>query len=217
MYWHLSQPFAVLPTQVTWLAMVKLNKHKVIIDKMIITEFLPVNDYKKFGDWLEIQDEETRQLYFGVAGSQHVIESLLSRILANPDDHYFLVAQDQGRWIGTIHIAVNDQIVEFGVIVDEEYRGQGVGSQLLEEAILWSRNRGYTELYMHCLGWNKPIQHLCHKHGLTTKNMLGDSEVELKLKPANWVTINKEICIKQRNWYHMFLQKNWALYHEVYG
>jgi GNAT superfamily N-acetyltransferase len=107
--------------------------------------------------------------------------------------------------------------VEFGVIVDEDYRGQGVAGNLLDEAIIWARNRGYTELYMHCLGWNKPIQHLCHKHGLETKNMLGDSEVELKLDPANWITINKEICIKHRNIFHTLLQANSMLYREMYG
>ena len=46
---------------------------------MITTEFLPVQDYKQFGDWLRIQDEETRQLYFGVAGSNNVIEALMDR------------------------------------------------------------------------------------------------------------------------------------------
>lgn len=184
---------------------------------MIITEFLPVTEYKKFGDWLQIQDEETRQLYFGVAGSQHVIESLMARIIAKPDDHYFLVAKDNKRWVGTIHIAVHDNVVEFGVIVDEDYQGQGVAGNMLDEAIIWARNRGYRELFMHCLGWNKPIQHLCHKHGLETKNMLGDSEVELTLEPANWITINKEICIKQRNIFHKFLQNNNMLYREIYG
>jgi RimJ/RimL family protein N-acetyltransferase len=184
---------------------------------MIITEFLPVTDYKQFGDWLKIQDEETRQLYFGVAGSQYVIEALMKRVLANTDDHYFLVAKHEGRWVGTVHIAVHDRVVEFGVIVNEDYRGQGVAGNLLDEAITWARNRGYQELYMHCLGWNKPIQHLCHKNGLVTKNMLGDSEVEMKLDPANWITINKEICIKQRNIFHTFLQNNNMLYHEIYG
>jgi GNAT superfamily N-acetyltransferase len=184
---------------------------------MIITEFLPVQDYKKFGDWLEIQDEETLQLYFGVAGSQHVIQALMDRILTNPDNHHFLVARDAGRWVGTIHIAASGTVVEFGVIVDEKYRGQGVAGIMLDEAILWARNRGYTELFMHCLGWNKPIQHLCHKHGLETQNMYGDSEVEMKLDPANWITINKEICIKQRNLFHRFLQNNSMLYHEIYG
>lgn len=184
---------------------------------MIITEFLPVQDYAKFKDWLIIQDEETRQLYFGVAGSQHVIEALMDRVLANPDDHYFLVAKDDARWVGTIHIAVSNRVVEFGVIVDDEYRGQGVAGTLLDEAIVWARNRGYQELFMHCLGWNKPIQHLCHKYGLETHNMYGDSEVEMRLDPANWVTINKEICIKQRNLFHKFLQHNTMLYREIYG
>jgi GNAT superfamily N-acetyltransferase len=107
--------------------------------------------------------------------------------------------------------------VEFGIIVAAEHRGQGIANTMMEEAVLWARNRGYTELYMHCLGWNKPIQHLCHKHGLDTQNMYGDSDVGVKLDPANWITINREFCIKQRNMYHMFLQKNWALYQELYG
>ena len=184
---------------------------------MIITDFLAIKDYPKFGDWLSNQDEETRQLYFGVSGSQYVIESLMDRIIGNPDEHYFLVAKDKERWVGTIHIAVSNKIVEFGIIVDPEYRGQGIGGNLLEEAIVWARNRGYRELYMHCLGWNKPIQHLCHKHGLETKNMMGDSEVELKLCPANWITINKEFCIKQRNLYRMFLESNSKIYKEIYG
>lgn len=184
---------------------------------MITTEFLSVADHSKFGHWLKNQDEETRQLYFGVAGSQYVIESLMDRVLANPDNHYFLIARDGKRWIGSVHIATHDDVVEFGLIVDEDYRGQGVAGNLLEEAIIWARNRGYHELYMHCLGWNKPIQHLCHKHGLATKNMLGDSEVELKLQPANWITINKEICIKQRNLFHMFLQNSHDLYKQIYS
>ena len=184
---------------------------------MITTGFLPIRDYPEFGDWLRTQDEETRQLYFGVSGSQHVIQALMDRVIGNPDDHYFLVAKEGDRWAGTIHIAVNNRVVEFGIIVDAEYRGQGVANTLMDEALTWARNRGYKELFMHCLGWNKPVQHLCHKHGLETKNMYGDSEVEVKLPPANWITINKEFCIKQRNIYHMFLQKNWALYQELYG
>jgi len=185
--------------------------------KMIITEFLPVKDYSQYRDWLLIQDEETRQLYFGVAGSQYVIDSLMDRIIGNPDEHYFLVAREGNRWAGTIHIAISNRAVEFGVIVHEDFRGQGIAGTMLEEAIFWARNRRYKELYMHCLGWNKPIQHLCHKHGLETKNCYGDSEVEVKLAPADWITINKEICIKQRNMYHMFLQKNLSWYQELYG
>lgn len=184
---------------------------------MITTEFLSINDYPKFGDWLRTQDEETLQLYFGVSGSEYVIAALMDRVVGNPDDHYFLVAKKGDAWAGTIHIAVNDRVVEFGIMVDAKYRGQGVATNLMDEALTWARNRGYKELFMHCLGWNKPVQHLCHKHGLETKNMHGDSEVEVKLPPANWITINKEFCTKQRNIYHTFLQKNWDLYQDMYG
>jgi RimJ/RimL family protein N-acetyltransferase len=184
---------------------------------MIITSFLPVKDYAKYGDWLQNQDEETRQLYFGVAGSHHVIKSLMERVIANPTDHFFLVAKDNNRWVGTIHIAVSGKVVEFGVIVHEDYRGTGIAGEMLDEAIVWSRNRGYTELFMHCLSYNKPIKHLCHKHGLETHNMHGDSEVEMKLSPANWITINKEICIKQRNLFRRFLQTNPFMYKEMVG
>jgi RimJ/RimL family protein N-acetyltransferase len=107
--------------------------------------------------------------------------------------------------------------VEFGVIVHKDYRGQGIANQLLEEAILWAQNRGYRELYMHCLGWNKPIKHLCDKHGLHPRNVYGDSEVQIELPYANWVTLNKEIAIKQRNIFHRFLQNSQMLYQEIYG
>lgn len=182
---------------------------------MIFTEFLPVSEYKQFGYWLESQDDETRQLYFGMASNQYLIDSIMKKVLDTPENHYFLIAKDGTKWVGSIHIAVSGNIVEFGVIVSKDYRNHGVGGKMLEEAIIWSRNRGFQELYMHCLGWNKPIQHLCRKHGLETKNMHGDTEVELKLQPANWVTINKEICIKQRNLYHKFLQDSQILYHEI--
>jgi len=184
---------------------------------MIITEFLDKANYDRFGTWLEIQDDETRQLYFGVAGSQPLIKNLMDKVLMAPENHYFLVARDGDRWAGTIHIATHNLSVELGIIVDKKYRGQGIASDLLDEAVVWARNRGYTELYMHCLGWNKPIQYLCHKHGLTTKDMLGDSEVELALLPATWITINREFCIKQRNLFHVFLQNNNQLYQELYG
>jgi GNAT superfamily N-acetyltransferase len=184
---------------------------------MIITEFLPVQDYKKFGNWLEIQDEETCQLYFGVAGSNHVIAALMKQVLANTNNHHFLIARDADRWAGTIHIAVSGKIIEFGIIVDKEYRGQGIAGTMLEEAIVWARNRGYTELFMHCLGWNKPVQHLCQKHGLLPRSIMGDSEVNIQLNPPSWATIASEVGIRQRNVYHAFLQKSQMLYQEIYG
>jgi GNAT superfamily N-acetyltransferase len=185
---------------------------------MFTTEFLSNQDYYRYGDWLKAQDHETRQLYFGVTGGPGVIESLVERIEAEPTQHEILVARNCTEWLGTLHVAkMSDAEVEFGIIVHRDYRGQGIANTLLEEAIVWARNRGYTELFMHCLGRNKPIQHLCQKHGLMPHNMMGDSEVKIQLSPPSWATVASEVGIKQRNVYHTFLQNSRYLYHEIYG
>ena len=170
-----------------------------------------------YGDWLKIQDVETRNLYFGVASNEYVIDSLIERILKNPEDHHFLVAKDKGRWIGTIHIAATGKQIEFGLIVDPEYRGRGIAGAMLEECLIWARNRGYKELYMHCLSWNQPIRHLCNKHRLESKSMFGESEVQLELPPPTFITLAKEASIKNRNMFHMWLQNNQLWYQEIYG
>ena len=185
---------------------------------MFITKFLAKPDHYQYKDWLNSQDEKTQQLYFGVASGVGLIERLVDRIEAELDQHEILVAQNGNGWVGTVHIAkINTTTVEFGIIVHADYRGQGIGNSMLEEAIVWARNRNYSELFMHCLGWNKPIQHLCHKHGLLPRSILGDSEVNIHLNPPSWATIASEVGIKQRNVYHAFLQKSQMLYQEIYG
>ena len=184
---------------------------------MITTEFLSFSQFSRYGDWLKGQNDQTKELYVGIAGNNHVIDSLMDRIGSSPDDHWILVAQDKNQWIGTLHIAVNGTTVEFGVIVSPERRGEGIASLLLEEALVWACNRGYKELFMHCLGWNKPIQHLCHKHGLRPRNVYGDSEVQIELDSPSWMTIAKEIGIRQRNVFHIFLQNSTWLYSKIYG
>ena len=185
---------------------------------MFTTEFLAKQDHYQYGDWLNNQDAETQQLYFGVASGAGLIERLVERIEAESELHEILVAQNCTEWLGTIHIAKIDRnTVEFGIIVHKDYRSEGIGNAMLEEAIVWARNRNYSELFMHCLGYNKPIQHLCHKHGLLPRNIMGDSEVNIHLNPPSWVTIVQEAGIKQRNVYHTFLQNSQFLYQEMYG
>jgi len=185
---------------------------------MFVTEFLSSKHHYQYGDWLKSQDEKTRQLYFGVATGPGLIESLIDRIEVQSNQHEILVARNCTEWLGTLHIAkMSDSEVEFGIIVHQDYRGEGIANTMLQEAIVWARNRGYTDLFMHCLGRNKPIQHLCQKHGLLPRDMMGDSEVKVKLNPQSWATIASEVGIMQRNVYHTFLQNSQSLYQEIYG
>lgn len=185
---------------------------------MITTRFLAPSEYHEYEPWLKKLDNATRATYFGVPQGDYQIEQLVKGFVDHPDRHNFLVAEYKGEWIGTIHIAESsDDEVEFGVIVDADHRGNGIADRMMQEAIVWSRNRGYHSLYMHCLSWNQPIKHLCTKHGMHLKSEYGETETHLELLPPDITTITQEITTKSRNVYRMFLQNTVPFFNEIYG
>jgi GNAT superfamily N-acetyltransferase len=182
--------------------------------------FLKLTEYRQYANWLKEQDTETLSLYFGVPVSDYFIDNLVQTFIDNGSNHHFLVAERNGVWMGTVHIAViNETDVEFGVIVEQAHRKQGIADQMMEEAILWARNRGYSNLFMHCLTWNRPIRHLCEKHGLDIKNFTDGKEVEsrCKLPPASLSSIGQEYAIKNRNLYRMILQSQEEMFNNLIG
>ena len=185
---------------------------------MITTRFLSTSEYGQYATWLKRLDAETRQTYFGIPQSDDGIDALVNRMTDNVREHYFLVAEYCGQWIGTIHIAENavDE-VEFGVIVDPAHRGRGIADRLMGEAIVWARNRGYASLYMHCVAWNQPIRHLCKKHRLEMHTESGETDVKMPLPPADFSTITQEMITRNRNVYRMMLQRTVPFLEEVYG
>jgi len=90
--------------------------------------------------------------------------------------------------------------------VKKEFRRQGIANQLLSEAITWAQNRGFQTLYMHCVVENLAVRHLCNQHGLSSKNIYGDVEGQMRLPKANWRSLWKEYWQRQANWYY-FLEE----------
>jgi len=172
---------------------------------MLRTEFLFLDQFSEYGSWLKSQDPQTLHDYFGHSMSQESIDSLIKQFIRNPQNNHFLIAKLDGHWAGTIHLATHEQEVEFGVIVAPEYRRQGIADAMMDEAITWARNRFYSDLFMHCISWNQPMKLLCQKHGLTPRNIMGDSEANLELKPPTVATFFKEHLTTQRNWISAFI------------
>jgi len=178
---------------------------------MITTMFLPREEYKLYGDWLTRQDNDTLKTYFGVPVNHNFIQALVDRITVNVGQHYFLVAFDHERWLGVIHIATQlNTDVEFGIIVDQEHRGQGIADRLMDEAVTWAQNRRYKRLYLHCLSWNQPIKHLCNKYGLEIRNQEGSGEVDVELPPPSMISVGKEFATMNRNIFTKLLETTWA-------
>jgi RimJ/RimL family protein N-acetyltransferase len=143
-------------------------------------------------------------MYFGYAAPDEQITRLVDDVVDNFTKHHIVVAEnDRQEIVGTIHVAhLTATEVEFGVMVAEAYRGEGVSTLMMDYAMTWCQNRGLTHVYMHCLGHNKPIIHLVEKYGLEITKEYGDADARVTLPPINFYTLSKEVALRHRNALH---------------
>ena len=185
---------------------------------MISTCFLSIDHYELYGSWLREQSEETLSTYFGIAVSTTYINHLVDGIASNPEEHYFLIATQGDAWVGVVHMArISEREMEFGIMVAEQHRGQGIANQLMSEAITWIRNRGFDTLYLHCVTWNLAMKHLAHKHGLIMHEDHGDTEVRTHIPPPSMISYAQEAATRNRNIFIMSLQQAWFPFNEMLG
>ena len=77
-----------------------------------------------------------------------------------------IVAVTDGQIIGMIHVEVSRHgFGEFGMLVDRDWRGRGVGSALLQTAIDWSRAQGLHKLCLEVFAHNTAGIALYRKYG----------------------------------------------------
>lgn len=170
---------------------------------------LPI-EVKKYSFFLKQRSLDSLRMYFGYAITPEQIDLITEGIENNPSKHTIVIAEDiDNEIVGTVHIAdMGDACVEFGVMVAEAYRGQGIANGLLEYSIVWSRNRGYSDLYMHCLSYNGPIKHLVRKHGLLIETQGTESDASLKIPPTNIFSVGHELALRQQSAFNYGLKHN---------
>jgi len=75
------------------------------------------------------------------------VSDRLARLLVRPAQR-FIVAEDEGRLRGWVHVEVADTIDSgpyahiAGLVVDRSHRRQGIGAALMAEAEAWAREHG---------------------------------------------------------------------------
>ena len=112
---------------------------------------------------------ESRRMYFGYTPSPEFICNFVDK-MTTPNDVIVVAENEQLEIVGTVHIAsMGDDKVELGVMVHEDYRQKGISSKMMSFAMLWCKNRGLHQVYMHCLAYNAPIIHLVQKFGLEVR------------------------------------------------
>ena len=72
----------------------------------------------------------------------------LATLLGHPDEHAAFVADEHGRAMGWVHVALSASLLSGpkadigGLVVDQDHRSGGVGGELLAAAEAWARERG---------------------------------------------------------------------------
>lgn len=168
---------------------------------MITYRILSDSEILKYAMFMKQRNSDSLNLYFGVAINHSMIDTLVDGMIARPQFHHIVVAEDiDSEIVGTVHIAMMDEnAVEFGVMVAESYRKMKIASGMMDYAMTWARNRGFRDLYMHCLSYNAPIKHLVKKHGLTISTEGTESDARVTMPPTNIFSIGHEIALRQQN------------------
>ena len=77
-----------------------------------------------------------------------------------------IVAVADSQMVGMIHVEVSRHgFGEFGMLVDRDWRGSGVGSALLQAAIDWARAQGLHKLCLEVFPHNTAAIALYRKYG----------------------------------------------------
>jgi RimJ/RimL family protein N-acetyltransferase len=77
-----------------------------------------------------------------------------------------VVAVADGRIVGLLHVEVSRHgFGEFGMLVDRDWRGRGVGSALVQAAIGWARGQGLHKLCLEVFAHNTAAIALYRKSG----------------------------------------------------
>jgi RimJ/RimL family protein N-acetyltransferase len=141
-------------------------------------------------------------MYFGGGVGKQYVNDLVDKMLDKSEHHRLLVAEDDmGQIVGTIHIALmNNNAVEFGVMVAESHRKLGISSKMMEYALTWCRNRNLNDIYMHCLGYNEAIIHLVKKYDLEVTKEYGDADAHVTLPRSDVFSWQHEAVLKNASY-----------------
>lgn len=86
----------------------------------------------------------------GYISTVEKIKDKLNRFAQSPDQVIFVAVRDDT--IGWIHVTLAEPLESEifaelrGIVVKEEYRGQGVGKKLIQAAEQWTRNKGISRI-----------------------------------------------------------------------
>ncbi len=156
---------------------------------VLIRTLLPI-EYAKFRRHLVGLSETDRAKRLGAATHILDVAAYIEQIDALQDRVIGAFDADM-QLIGVVHIKFADLQdtgnppvqANIGISVDESFRGRGVGTLLLEQALLCARSRGVRFLYAMGLRTNNALVRMGEKLGASIVCKAQDFEARLRVLP----------------------------------
>ncbi|WP_155801493.1 GNAT family N-acetyltransferase [Magnetospirillum molischianum] len=169
---------------------------------------LPPHERSSYADHLKRLCSDDRHLRFARAGvSDEWLDSYVATI---PEDGLILVGMQRNQVIAAAHVAFDSDngVAEVGLSVDAEHRSGGLGSELLNQAVVFARNRRAERLYTLCLSDNRSMVALARRAGMDIQFSQGEAEAHLPLPPPDPLTVSQEMSAGLfavfRDWAELF-------------
>ena len=133
------------------------------------------DDYDEIGSLFEAVAAEARWIGTELPIDHDARRARFIEGLSRPDEVASLVAvtEDDGRMIGDLGIEKAPYgVADLGMLVDDQWRGQGVGSGLLDAAITWARSVGAHKVALQMWPHNERARGLYQKFGFVEEGRL---------------------------------------------
>lgn len=90
----------------------------------------------------------------------------IGEVYGGGKDSFFVIEED-GSVVGTVGVKEDspDSALLRRLFVDLKHRKKGYGSELLEKAIIFCRDKGYKHIFFRCTDRMKDAMNLCLKKG----------------------------------------------------
>jgi len=145
--------------------------------------------------------EQDRYLRFGSPLSDTAIERYVAQI-DFATNTLFGVFDDTLELAATGHFAPipdrsdegeeHNRAAEFGLSVNANARGKGLGTALFLRAAAHARNLGIGMLFMHCLSENRAMMRIARKAGMEIQQTHGEADAYLTLQPGDMASAIEE-------------------------